>query len=628
MVNFCAAKKVTVAITRNYSYATVPDPTHNLLCFLQLSIDHQSLKTTQTSHTQVISNGFSQNPFIATKLITAYASCGHPTQSRRVFDSVFDKNVYLWNSTINGYVKNRLFNEALSLFNEMLRSVRIDDFTLTSMSKLTGEIGGLRLCECVHGKSLRIGFDSDVVVSNSLMAMYCKCDQFGEARKLFDEMPQRNVGSWNVIISAYVGSGDCNFDWGLVRNMRREGLKPDAFTVSSLLPLCTSHSGKWDYGKELHCFIVRNEFDSGFGSDVHMGCCLIDMYTRGGRVVEARRVFDRLERRNVYTWTAIINGYVKNGEFYESLVLFREMQVRDRIKPNEVSLVSILPACSSLAGLMGGKQIHAFAIRRDSSYDLSLTNALIDMYCKNGSLNNARQVFENISVRKDAITWSSMICGYGCHGMAKEAIFLYNKMLQLGNKPDTITVVGVLSACVRSELLNEGLDMYNSAINEHGIKPTVEMCSCVVDMLGRSGQLDKALDFINKMPVDPGPSVWGALVSASVRHGDFKMREHAYKFLIQLEPENPANYVSVSNLHASSRKWDVVAKVRSMMKEKGLKKTPGCSWICVNGKTHSFCVADMAHPSKTSIYNMVDDLVLMMKETELSSPLENMTSLY
>ncbi|KAK9931308.1 hypothetical protein M0R45_018587 [Rubus argutus] len=275
--------------------------------------------------------------------------------------------------------------------------------------------------------------------------------------------------------------------------------------------------------------------------------------------------------RNVYAWTAMVNGYVRNGASDEALILFRKMQVEDGIQPNRVSLVSVLPACITHAGLMGGKQIHGFAIRKEMNHDVSLCNALIDMYCKCGSLDFARRVFEDDSF------------------------------------------LGVLSACGRSGLINDGISVYSSATTDFGIQPTVEICACMVDLLGRSGELDRALNFIKMMPVEPGPSVWGALVTASVLHGNRDMQDLACKFLIQLEPENPSNYISASNFYASSRRWDVVAETRIMMKDRGLRKTPGCSWIIITGKIHCFYVADKAHSSSDSIYEMLDYLILVMK---------------
>ncbi|RVX07493.1 putative pentatricopeptide repeat-containing protein [Vitis vinifera] len=427
-----------------------------------------------------------------------------------------------------------------------------DDFTLSTLSKVSSELGALFSGKSIHGKSIRTGFVSDTVVANSIMSMYCKCGNFDESRKVFDEMTIRNSGSWNVLIAGYAVSGNCNFreeTWEFVKQMQMDEVRPDAYTISSLLPLCDGDMGKWDYGRSSTVILMK---------------C-----------------------RNVFSWTAMINGYVENGDSDEALSLFRDMQ--------------------------------------ELNNEVSLCNALIDMYSKCGSLDSARRVFEDDSLCKDAISWSSMISGYGLHGKGQEAILLYDKMLQAGIRPDMITTVGILSACGRSGLVNEGLNIYSSVINDYGIEPTLEICACIVDMLGRAGQLDRALDFIKAIPVEPGPSVWGALVSCSIIHGDLEMQELAYRFLIQLEPKNPSNYVSISNLYASSRRWDAVAEVRRMMKDKRLRKVPGCSWISINNKTHCFYVADKAHPSSTSIYNMLDDLLLTMNDAICSPHLETST---
>lgn len=625
MILHFARNTSTLVISRAYT-------SHGLLQYLNLSVTHQCFQLTKQSHAQILTFGFSSNPFLATKLITAYALCGHPTHSELVFSLFQLKNVYIYNSLINGYVKNRAYNEAFNLYIHMRYSnVSPDDFTLPTLAKVSGEIKDLSLGKLIHGMSIKIGFVFDIVVANSLMAMYNKCGKYSEVTNMFDEMPQRNVGSWNVLISGYANSGDYNFDkdlWEIVKSMQVEGVKFDAFTISSLLPFCggqDDNARRGDYGRELHCYIVRNELDIVSDMNFQLECCLIDMYSRTNDVVLGRRVFDRMKHKNVYVWTAMISGYVQNGDLDEALVLFREMQEKDRIEPNRVSLVSVLPSCSSLVGLIGGKQIHGFSIRKELSHDVSLCNALIDMYAKCGSLDCARQIFEDSSFEKDSISWSSMISGYGLHGKGKEAVLLYDEMLSLGRKPDMITIVGILSACGRSGLIDKGLDIYNTAINVYGIKPTVEICACVVDMLGRAGQLDRALDFIKTMPVESGPSVWGALVSASIMHGNVEMQDLAYKFLIQLEPENPSNYISLSNLYASTRRWDVVVEVRAVMKDKGLRKAPGCSWININGKTHCFCVADKAHPFSNSIYEMLDDLILIMRGPCYSLDLETMT---
>lgn len=518
---------------------------------------------------------------------------------------------------ISGCVTSGAHDKAFESFREMCRGyVFPDDYTLATLAKVSGELGDLASGKLIHGKSVIFGFVFDTVVSNSLMSMYCKCNNFGDCRKVFDEMPWRNVSSWNVLIAGCVDCGKHVLDkemWEIIKYMQSDGLKPDGFTISSLLPLCGGSFRNWDYGRELHCYVVKNELNLNLRWDVHLGCSLIDMYLKNNKVAVGRRVFDQMKCRNIYTWTAIINGYVQNGESDEALTLFHAMQVKDGIEPNRVSLVSILPACNSHASLMTGKQIHGFAVRKVLSQDVSLCNALINMYSKCGSLDHARRVFDCDCFIKDAISWSSMISSYGLHGRGEDAVSLYDKMVLLGIKPDMLTIVGVLSACGRSGLVNEGLHIFSSAVSEYKIEPTVEICACVVDMLGRSGQLDQALEFIKGMPVEPGPSVWGALLTASVIHGNSEMQNLAYSSLIQLEPENPSNFISLSNFHASSKQWDIVAKVRTTMKERGLRKEPGCSWININSSTHCFYVADKAHPCSNSIYEMLDFLILAMK---------------
>ncbi|OWM69352.1 hypothetical protein CDL15_Pgr006315 [Punica granatum] len=632
-MNLVCRPKVANLTPRVRPYATSSSSassiTGTLLHLLHLSSATHSSRLTQQSHSLALTAGLlSRAPHLATKLISAYSACKLPSHSKLVFDSVPDKDVCSWNSLINGFVKNHSYREAFALFREMCRGgVLPDDYTLASVSKAAGESRDLSCGTLVHSKSVRVGFVLDTVLTNSLMSMYCKCGEFGSAKNLFDGMPERNVSSWNVLITSFAGLSGCGSGealWDVMKSMRSEGVKPDAYTVSSILPLCGGDAQKFDYGRELHGYILRNNLDAICGVDAHLGCCLIDMYSKNERLDSGRLVFDRMECKNVYAWTAMINGYVQNSKPEEAFELFRHMQLIDRIEPNRVSIVSVLPACSMFAGLVAAKQIHGFLIRRQIGDEVlgSLCNALIDAYCKCGSLSYARRIFESAASR-DAISWSSMISGYGIHGKGEEAIALYNQMLLLGIKPDKITIVGVLSACVRSGLFARGLTIYEKAVNDYKIEPTVEICACIVDMLGRSNQLDRALSFINDMRVEAGPSVWGALVNASTIHGNDQMRELGYSYLIELEPGNPSNYISVSNLHATSSRWDFVAGVRKMMRLKGLKKEPGCSWITISGKTNCFYVADKAHPCSSSIYKMLNALNLVMKGIASSTDSES-----
>lgn len=570
-----------------------------------------------------------QHPRIAQKLIFSYCYFEHPADARLVFDSLLVKNLHICNTLLSGYGKNQLFLESLELFREMCRFYTLpsaDEFTFSVMFKSAGEFGDVFTGKMVHGRGLKDGLLLDTVVGNSLMSMCCRCGSFQDSLKAFDEMRHRNVSSWNTVIAGYAkldlekaGKASDYFSlWDFAKGMQAEGLKYDAFTISTLLSLCggdaKSHS-RLDCGKELHCYIVKNGLDSssGFVDEVHLGCCLIDMYSKNCKICEAKMVFYRLKYKNVFSWTAMINGYVLCKKYDEAFFHFREMQWGALVEPNKVSLVTILPACSSFSGLMGGKQIHSFSVRREMNNESSLCNALIDMYSKCGCLHYSRLVFEYECIDKDAISWSSMIFGYGLHGQGQQATILFDEMLQSGIKPDRTVVVGVLSACCRSGLFNEGIRIYESCVNNYDVKPTLEMCACLVDLLSSSGQFDRALNFIKTMPVEPGPSIWGALMSASALHGNSYHADLAYKSLVHIEPENSSNYIWLSNVYASSKRWDVVAKVRMMMKERGLRKSPGCSWINVNSATHSFMVADKSHPRSDSIYMILDQLVSTMK---------------
>ncbi|CAN4120611.1 unnamed protein product [Withania somnifera] len=631
MIIFSTTRILKFFSTKTQHLYTCSTP--NFSDLLQLSIESLSLKDTQKLHNKILQLGLDQDSVITTKLISAYIACQKPVYSHLVFNTFEHKSLYLWNILINGYAKNKLFKQSLKLFDEMCKGeVTPDEFTFSGVVKILGELGDLVCGRSVHGRCVRNGVVLDSVVANSFMAMYSKCGVFQDSLKVFDEMPYRTVSSYNVVISGYMGVIEENWGenlWDFVKDMVFEGWRFDAFTVSTLLSLCGEVKKNWHYGKELHCYIVKSwlEFDLVVCSDVHLGCCLIDMYSKSFRVELGRRVFDRLKHRNVFAWTAMINGYVLNGDLDEALLLFKTMQV-EGVEPNKVSLISIIPACCSFDRLKGGKQIHSFSIRRGLNREVSLCNALIDMYSKSGSLCCARRVFEHDCVTKDAISWSSMVSAYSLHGNGLGAIVLYEDMLQQGMKPDRITVVGVLSACARSGLVDEGIRIYNSAVNDYDLEPTLEICACIVDMLGKAGQFDRALDFIKTMPIQPGPSIWGALVNASAIHGNSEVHDLAYRFLIQMEPENPSNYVSLSNLYASSQRWDVVAQVRTIMKDKGLQKFPGCSWVSVNTETHSFYVADKSHPCSVVIYEMVDQLILAMKRDDNGVCFEDSLKVY
>ncbi|KAM0858152.1 hypothetical protein ACQ4PT_048019 [Festuca glaucescens] len=451
---------------------------------------------------------------------------------------------------------------------------RPDAFTLSSLASSFLQLVSSRshAAASLHAFSLRLGLlHADPVLTNSILLLYLRLsDSVSTALHLFEEMPVRTASTYNALISYSPADADI---WSFVRRMVTDGLAPDRFTLSAVLSSCMSEHD----GRELHCFAMK----AGMCSDIdfHVSSGLVSMYCRVCQPGLARRVFDRMQRRNVVSWTAMVGGYAENGMFEDAVNAFQSMWLIDAILPNRIALISVLSACNGLMGLAQGKQVHGFAVRMGLYGEMSLNNALIDMYAKGGALHYARRVFDDNTWRKDVISWGSMVLGYGLHGMGAEAVALFDHMHASGVKPDSIVGLGVLSACCRAGLVLKGLEIYNSLVKDHKVQPTEEMSACVVDLQGRSGLIDHALDFIKSMSVEPGPSVWGALLDASVIHSNKEAQDLACKSLLSMEEGSPSNLVLVSNLYANSGRWNIVEQVRAKIKQGTLKKTPGRSWV-------------------------------------------------
>jgi pentatricopeptide repeat protein len=383
--------------------------------------------------------------------------------------------------------------------------------------------------------------------------------------------------------------------------MRRSGAQPDKFTFPRVLKACANLEALHQ-GREIHGDIVRR----GLESDVFIGNALIDMYAKCGVLKTARDLFDKMPQRDIVSWNSVIAGYGQSGYCDEALNLFREM-VLAGMKLDAVSIACGLPACASLGALRQGKEIHRYIIRTEIAGNGFVACALIDMHSKCGSIEDARQVFDRIP-KEDLVVWNAMIKGYAMHGQGKSAVSLYHQMLLSGKKPDHITFLAVLYACNHAGLVNEGRKYFDSMGQHYGVRPRVEHYACMVDLLGRAGFLDEAQNLITMMPIEPNASVFGALLSGCRVHGNINLAECAANRLFELEPNNPGNYVLLSNIYAAAGKWEEVAKVRAVMKEKGLKKPAGCSWIEVKNKVHTFLVGDKLHPQSEHIYEKIESL--------------------
>ncbi|KAL5708167.1 putative pentatricopeptide repeat-containing protein [Ranunculus cassubicifolius] len=480
---------------------------------------------------------------------------------------------------------------------------------------------------CIKSKSFRQGqrvhahmiitrYLPPVYLGTRLIVFYTKCGSLEDARKVFDEMPERNVVSWTAMISGYAQRG-CYYDaWVLFNQMLKSGTPPNEFTYATVL---TCRTGSWDLdsGRQVHSLIIKTNYES----HIFVGSSLLDMYAKSGKIHEARGVFEMLPERDVVSCTAIISGYAQLGLDEEALEMFRQL-LREGTDVNYVTYTSVLTALSGLAALDHGRQVHNRVLRSQLPNYVVLSNSLIDMYSKCGSLTYARRIFDGMSDRTVS-TWNAVLVGYGKHGLGKEVIELFQMMRkEKGVKPDNITYMAVLSGCSHGGLVDEGLAIFNEII-----RPDLEHYGCVVDLLGRAGRVDKAFEFLEQMPYEPTSAILGSLLGACKTHNNVLVGELVAKKLLETEPTNSANYVILSNLYASSGRWEDKRNMRDLMKGKSVTKEPGRSCIKLGRTVHTFHADEWSHPRKEEVLIKVKELSVKIKEAgfvhDLSSVLHD-----
>eukprot|EP01018_Ginkgo_biloba_P019743 Gb_26052 [translate_table: standard] len=579
---------------------------------LQECVKIKALSEGKQVHSHMIETGFEPDIFVGNNLINMYAKCGSVVSARHVFDKMPKRSVVSWNAMIAGYMQNGNGGEALKLFSEMKEAgVTQTAYTFTSALKACADLADLEGGKQVHDLIVKAGLEIDIFGGSTLVDMYAKCDSVEDARKMFDRMAERDVVSWTVMISGYVQDGQGKEALFLFENMLQEGIKISPFTFASVLSACTILENM-ERGKQIHANLIKTEFEP----DVYVASALVDMYAKCGSLKDAHNVFDRIDRtnkQNEVLWTALITGYAQHGLGKEALELFQKMQWAG-IKPNQFTFANVLRACASIVALERGKQAHAHVIKTGFELDVFVGSTLVDMYAKCGCIVNAQEVFDKMS-KRNIVSWNAMITGYAQHGLGKEALQLFEQMQGLAVKPDHITLVGVLSACSHAGLVNEGRHYFNSMSQTHGITTRLEHCVCMVDLFGRAGLMDEAEDFINTMTLEPDALIWRTLLGACRIHGKMQLGKHVATCLLELEPHNAANYVLLSNMYASAGKWDDRAEVRNLMKDRRVKKEPGCSWINVRNRVHSFVTGDRSHPQTEEIYANLYILTVQMRDS-------------
>eukprot|EP01018_Ginkgo_biloba_P022532 Gb_14918 [translate_table: standard] len=632
--------------------------TSTYVSLLQMCIKEKALSEGRLVHAHMNERGFKPDKFLLKSLVNMYAKCRSVVDARRVFDQMSKRDVFSWTVMIAAYTRDGLAEEALTLFHRMQQAgIQPNQFTFASVLPACANLATLKE---VHEEIIRCRFECDVFVGSALVDMYAKCgsienasDVFekmpkrdivswnamiagyaqnghvDEALKLFQEMPQRDVFSWNAMISGYAQNGDVDeamklfqkmpqrdlVSWNImIAGYTQNGKVEEALKLFQKMP----QQDVVSWNTMIAGYIQSGHFDEALKlfqnmpePDVVSWNAMIAGYAQNGHVDEALKLFQKMPKPNVVSWNAMIAGYAQNGQGEEALKLYQQMQLTG-VKPDPTTFASVLPACANFAALEQGMEIHEDVINSGLQSDVFVANALVDMYAKCGNTEKARDLFDNMHQR-NAISWTSLIAGYSMNGCAKEALKLFEQMQQSGMKPDHVTLVCVLSACCHAGLVDEGRQYFDCMGSDYGITPTMEHYGCMVDLLGRAGHLEEAEDFINKMPIKPDASVWGCLLGACRVHSNIELGERVAEHLFELDPQNASPYVLLSNIYATVGRWDGIEKVRNMMKNRRVKKTPGCSWIEVDKQVHAFLVGDTSHPQTHEIYAKLETLSGQMK---------------
>lgn len=456
----------------------------------------------------------------------------------------------MYNTMIRAYVTSSTPDYAFTLFLKLLYddscNVFPDKYTLTFVLKACAVFCSFRLGQQIHGLATKMGIVFDLYLCNTLVHVYAKCGFFREAYVLLGRMPEKDIITWNAVLSVYTEKGLMELAHGLF----------DVMPVKNL--------ESWNF--------------------------LLSGYVNLGLIDEAREVFDEMIIKDVVSWNAMITGYSKAGRHNDVWRLFDDMQ-RTRVKPDSCTLVNMLSACAGGGVLSQGEWLHSYIDRNRIEVQGFLATALIDMYSKCGCVEKARIVFDGTR-KKDTSTWNAMIAGLSSHGLGESALQIFSEMVASSVKPNEITFISLLSACSRSGLLTEGCTIFDQMLSVYRIDPAAEHYGCMVDLLGKYGLLNEAVELVSQMSVKEVPALWESLLIACRNHGNVDLAEETAKKLLEMDPKDSVGYVQLSNIHASMGRWTEASNVRRMMKANKISKEPGSSMIEVGGVVHEFLAGE------------------------------------
>ncbi|TKW05409.1 hypothetical protein SEVIR_7G173600v4 [Setaria viridis] len=568
-------------------------------------INLDSLDLGRQVHCMTIKNCMDADLFVSNATLDMYSKLGAIDVAKALFSLMPDKDSVSWNALIVGLAHNEEEEEAVCTLKRMKHyGIAPDEVSFATAINACSNIQATETGKQIHCASIKYNVCSNHAVGSSLIDLYSKHGDIESSRKVLSQVDASSIVPRNAFITGLVQNNREDEAIELFQQVLKDGFKPSSFTFASILSGCAGLISSV-IGKQVHCYTLKSGLLS---QDASLGISLVGIYLKCKLLEDANKLLKEVpDGKNLVGWTAIISGYAQNGYSDQSLVMFWRMRSCD-VRSDEATFASVLKACSEIAALADGKEIHGLIIKSGFVSYETAASALIDMYAKCGDVISSFEIFKGLKNKQDIMPWNSMIVGFAKNGYANEALLLFQKMQESQLKPDEVTFLGVLIACSHAGLISEGRNFFDSMSQAYGLTPRVDHYACFIDLLGRGGHLEEAQEVIDHLPFRADGVIWATYLAACRMHKDEEGGKVAAKKLVELEPRSSSTYVFLSSMHAASGNWVEAKVAREAMREKGVAKFPGCSWITVGNKTSLFVVQDTHHPESLSIYEMLGNL--------------------
>ncbi|KAL3650061.1 hypothetical protein CASFOL_006464 [Castilleja foliolosa] len=563
-------------------------------------------------HAQIARFGFDADLAVCNSLLDSYCKSKSIELAFRLFNEMRARDTITFNTMITGCSKAGLIEGAVNLFSEMQNyCFRPSDFTFAAIlracvgpnSTTTNTLG-----QQVHGLIVKANFVRDVFVCNALLDFYSKHDYVENMRNFFNEMPELDGVSYNIIITSYAWNGKLDECLKLFKELRLTSFDRRNYPFATMLSLA-ANAQDIETGKQIHAQTILTNADL----EIQVMNALIDVYAKCGKFAEADILFNKLSCKSSVPWTAMISAHVQQGLNEEALDFFNKMR-RDNIRGDQATFASTIKASSNLALISLGEQLHSCVISSGLISNVFCSSALLDMYAKCGSLKDAVKVFDEMPER-NSISWNAMISAYAQNGDGKATINSFEGMADSGFKPDHVSFLGILTACSHNGLVDEALKYFDTMTRVYELVPRKEHYVSLVDVLCRRGRFDEAEDLMGRMPFEPDEIMWSSILNSCRIHKNLEFAKKAASELFSIGSlRDGASYVTLSNIHAEAGEWEDMARVKKAMRERGVRKVPAYSWVEVEREVHVFSANDKSHPLYEEIRNKIDELSRRMEE--------------